>query len=276
MVVRTLIEKAIQKATKIFQIKVPMIIDEKPLPNKPSLEQMGYYDCYKDRVVIYINKIQQVVSTFGLELEKMITSVVCHEIGHAKQARIFEDNQVCPWIIQKHRKCCVKLEGVEIPLKITDISFVNNWVQDFCVNKELFDCGIADISVKVRVKDLKLEGPRDIVSYVRMKHLPMDITLYEFGGLSDSERERLKQTIKNCISEKWDTTYDLMKSLHFAGINEYLEVIETLIADIFGQKTCFLPKDSRLIFEGKNRPSFWNKNNYNVLQVFPKDMRARR
>jgi len=80
-----LLKNAVKKAKSIFSINVPLIINEERLPNKPLLEQMGYYDCYEDKVIIFINKIQQTVSEFNLDQEKMITYYVCHEFGHAKQ-----------------------------------------------------------------------------------------------------------------------------------------------------------------------------------------------
>ena len=265
-----LLKNAEEKAATIFRLDVPLIINEKSLPKKPISEQMGYYDCYKDKIILYINKIQQVASMFNLNLGKMVTHCVCHEFGHAKQARLFEDNQVCHWKIHKDPLCRIEIESVRIAVKLEEINLVNNWLQDFCIDRELYRHGIPNALAKLMIKDLELTGPEEIVTYVRMKSLPRNITLYEFGDLSDSEKNYIETTIKDSIGKDWDTAYNIMKSLELTEIDAYRNVIKIFIETIFRQNAYYLPITRDRIFEGRDRPSFWSETQYDVLHVIPK------
>ena len=98
-------------------------------------ERLGEYNYYEDNITIYINKIQYLTKKYKLNIEKMINYSICHEYGHAKQARIFEEQQYFPNLIGKYRKRVYDLEGRKIFPKDLH-QFITNLL-DFCINKEL-------------------------------------------------------------------------------------------------------------------------------------------
>lgn len=267
-----LLKKTERTAKTIFDIDVPLRINEENLPAEPHSESMGDYDFYKDEITIYINKIQQTANRYDLDLEKIITYVMCHEHGHTKQARISEANRLFPPYIIMNKRCAMSIDGTKIPVEYKDVSPVINWLQDFCIDKELHKHDISNVWVKFRMEDLKLNpvGSKVVLKYVRMKYLPLDMEFYEFGELSNSERKEYEETIKDSVGEKWDSVHDIMKLLHFTNIDAYKNVFGTIIETIFKQSVEFWLQSTEEIFKGKSRPSFWKEIRYLVSVITPK------
>jgi len=273
--VSELVSRAGEKAKAIFKVQVSLAVNNESLPPKSFPPPFcAYYNCYKDEVTVYTRRMQQVAEMHDLDLDKMVAYIICHEYGHAKQARIFESSQICPWYLRMRPQCIVELSGVGIPLERADVNFVIDGLLDFCVDKELHKHGISIPWAKSRLRDLKLKpgNADEAFLYVRTKELPVDISFYEFGELSDSEKEAMKVAITEWVGGRWDKVYRLVGTLEFWDPNRYCNVLETLITVLFGQCVAFLLTSSALIFRGRNRPSFWDNNQYFVPHVMPKSV----
>jgi len=258
-----LIKEAEEKAISIFDIKIPLTINEEEFHSVS--EPLGEYNYYEDNIAIYINKIQYLTKKYELNIEKMINYSVCHEYGHAKQARIFEEQQFFPIMIGKYRKCVYDFERIKISSEDFH-QFITNLL-DFCINKELKNFEIVDPAVKIALDYLEPSGPEEYVQFILTKNLPKHIGYYEFSGLSESERNDMKSRIVNHVGEKWDYTCEIMRSLEFSNVENYIKKQSKLIEYLLKQRVYYKELSSEEIFRGRNRPTFWNKTSYFVTVI---------
>ena len=84
------------KGESIFEIQATLLLEKTPLHDFNAAtytETLGRYDIVDDIEIIYSKRIDEYCKKSRLDSDAVLLNTVCHEIGHAKETRLFEKAQ---------------------------------------------------------------------------------------------------------------------------------------------------------------------------------------
>lgn len=118
-----------EEAKQIFGVEPPFILDKSR--NEELGEYVWRYDVYK----IFYKRIKTLCQKYDVDFESIICFCLCHETGHAKEQRLFEEIGFFPNI--------TKTQGEMVLTKIES----TNYVLPSREFDNIFSCGISDFSI---------------------------------------------------------------------------------------------------------------------------------
>jgi hypothetical protein len=279
--------RAQQIGEKIFGIQIPVLLEGDfnayDLTQQAYIGTLGRYDFQNDIVRIYAKQIRSFCRKYNMDFESSFVHHVCHELGHAKEARLFEDSGIFPYRFNIISYCPIKLNSHHYLLNNVKIGGRGLYkvfmlgIQDYSIERELQKYGIKDRFSKLRVWNI--QNLQKVVHLPEQKHrltvealslLPLDICHYVYGELTQEEQLLIEKYYKSLIGDKWSSALRIMDDLQFGNAKKYVDVVCKLFEGILGLNI-FLGENYRaeLFKRYKHIPQFWNKRSYQVFYIVP-------
>jgi hypothetical protein len=279
--------KAQDVARQIFGIQVRFILDnEKILSGDASTlttinEKYGEYYWVNDTYKIYYKKIKIFCLKHNVDYRSMIRFCLCHEVGHGKDERLFEEIGFFPHTIRMPSKGAIKIETKAY--SDPDIrKFYHRFIGgifDFSVNKELLKYEMKNPFEKSAFSDKetgKIFKPKfdtkELGVLDSLLNLPLNLDTYEHGGLEEGEKKVLKEAQPKVVVNKWEKALSTLRSIDFFDPNSKVRVIIELLEEILGIQTYLtitelenLLSDYQIKY--RRLPKFWSKESYEVLRI---------
>jgi hypothetical protein len=280
-----------ERGEQIFGLRVPFILDRSEMPagfsNQTQIQTLANYDFKIDLLRIFYRRINSVCEMYDLDCDMAFLHVFCHELGHSKEARLFEEAAIFPYRFNFFSfGCPVRIDSQTHDLNSINISGRRFYelfmfgIQDYCVNKKLQESGIKNPLSKTCILSLPEIQMNELTSEQRhelvirsLLLLPHNVDIYTNGGLRASEMEMLKGFHEKLVGAKWDLASDIMKDLEFGVQEKYVSVLRELFEGILETHVFQRwQKSSNLFATYKTIPGFWRKNRYRVFYVAPRDL----
>jgi hypothetical protein len=273
-----------EEAKQIFGVEVPFILDaNKKLDRNNCLvsriEKLAEYDWHCDANRIFYKRIKILCQKYDVDFNSVIYFCLCHETGHAKEQRLFEEIGFFPNTIRRLP------EGVPIKIESTNYVLTSRGFYD------IFSCGICDFSINEELAKHNIKnqlakkmffdttGLQPVNSHTEeewhkfvldcLLRLPLVLTVYEHGELNESERRTLKESQEEVIGDKWEKTLLKLKSTEFFNPKSKIDVILELLENILGIPAFLGINQKREILFNRysTLPKFWNKEGYRVMYL---------
>jgi len=274
---------------RIFGIKSTLLLEKKPLSDlllPTYTETLGKYDFVNDIIQIYYKRIESHCEKLHIDADSVLLNTICHEIGHAKEARLFEKENLFPYRFNV-------FQG-NFPIIINSRSFDLNriWLgKDFY---KIFLIGIQDYAIDAELRKNNIETP---LSHIEVQNIPEiqklnvekeqwdrlcletllllshRVNLFANGGLIEQEKKKLEKYNKAIVGDKWNFTVETMKRLEHNSLRNYPDVLCKLFEENLGLKIFQKMENSKTIFDCyKNKPELWTSDNYRVFYLAPMDI----
>ena len=273
-------------AKQIFGIKVPFVLDNKEelvYTSSPASVNTTWaeYNWLTDVEKIFSKKIYTFCRKHSVDFESMICFCLCHETGHAKEQRLFEESGFFP--IALPIEVYAKIESTNYVFTRSELlRMFMGGIFDFSVNKELLKNNLKNPFARKAYLDketlrtseftTKKEGYSSDLRYrYLILNLPLVLDLYEHGGLNESERRTLKENQEKEIGDKWEKTLLKLKSIEFFDAKSKRDIMLELFENTLGIQHAYLVSNvnrKNLLPTGYSElPKFWNKDSYCVMHL---------
>jgi len=267
--IQKLIEDAKKIAIELFNLDVKIELDD-----STDDGSSGHYDFYQDRVFIHLKFIEWLSSQYSeFDLKEFIYHTVSHEIGHAYQARLFENCSVFPYTLRISSNSKTTFDSIPMSTRefSNEFNYFINSIFDYSVDLRLFENGLSDQTAKKRVvkilsRTTKVKDPKE---QLRKKietffDLPTQIHDYKFGTITPLERDKLIESGFEIVGkELWNHTLELLNCLSLGNEKNYPEVVSKLLDTLFIVDSRWKKMSKKSI--STVLPPFWNKSSYYVL-----------
>ncbi len=270
---------------RIFGLRIPYLLDGISIKSNKSFTSinttLGYYQWEYDLLTLYHKRIEALSQKYHVDYKQLFTFCFCHEVGHAKQQRLFESIGYFP------NKFKIWPEGVAVEIESTKylvtekfpVSSKPFWdafscyIQDFAINKVLLQNAMQNelcrpMAFDISAPAISNDVPRQFIVLESLAMLPHDIDVYEHGGLLQDEKRLFVESKKKILGDKWDIAYALLRKIEFAHPESILEVTIKMFKDILGVHASFgySPQRRSFLFKDYSTvPKYWNKDSYEVL-----------
>ncbi|WP_455369440.1 hypothetical protein [[Eubacterium] cellulosolvens] len=272
MIKNSLIESAIERATDIFKIRVPV-----KTTTKRQFIGPARYDFMKDSVELIPTFIEEYCSKFNSK-EKLITYAICHEFGHAKESRCFAQGEIFPFYLK-----ISKISKITKPIAISlhslnnPIGYIMNGLIDYSIDSELKNYGIKNVAARYKINliekyllsknSAKKSMPTEKLQ--ALFNLTIDIGYYDFAELTIPEKKVIFDYYKyNELFHKWSSIKSIMESRNFGEVDRFYEIMQSIFLELLGIKIS-MNSHSRAELTAKfgSLPDFWEKDVYNILYI---------
>jgi len=278
-----------QKAKQIFGIEVPFIVDTKQAINSYAfealrLEKLAQHYWQYDVAKVFHKKIGFLCKEYSIDFKSVILFCVCHETGHAKEQRLFEEIGFFPNTFR------ILPEGVPITIESSDYVLSSHrigemeyhevfsfGIRDFSINKELAKHNIRNELAKKGffgnrgLKDFNVSTREQWHNYVldHLLLLPLTIDVYEHGGLCEEEKRVLREAQEKVIGDKWEKALSKLSCIEFFSPKSKRDITMELFKNTLGVPA-FLGchQDRKILFRNYSSiPKYWNKKAYQVMYL---------
>jgi hypothetical protein len=248
-------------AKQIFGIKLPFVLEEKaelsygaPFGSVNAI--LGEYYWQKDIERIYCRRIRTFCEKYELDYNSVIQFCLCHETGHAKEQRLFEEIDFFPNTITWRYH-----------------PFISG-ICDYSVNKELLKNDIKNPFERkafldketLRTVFVNTKEAKDNFHFNSLLNLPYNIDAYEHGGLSDDEKIGFKESQEKEIGDKWEKALSKLRSIDFFEPKSKLDIILDLYNEILEIPVPLCKVKTEILrLKFQTIPKFWRKSTYNVI-----------
>jgi hypothetical protein len=247
-------------AKQIFGLKVPFLLDQ-----QAELEYSARYGAVNatpaeyywtlDYARIYSRRIKTLCKKYELDCNLFTQFCLCHEMGHAREQRLFEEIGFFPNTINK-----------PYHLFIAGIC-------DYSINKELLKHGLKNPFERrafldkdtQRSASITTKAERDELHFNLLLNLPLTLDVYDYGGLTNEEKAGLKEGYEKLIGNKWEKAHTKLRQIDFFNAESKLDTIVELYGEILEQYLELRRENTRLLRLRNPLPDFWHKSAYNVL-----------
>lgn len=274
--------EAQKEAKKFFGIEVPLILDTRHKLEWDTLlvskaVGLAEYDWHYDVNRVFHKKISTLCEKYDVDFELVICFCICHETGHAKEQRLFEEIGFFPNTMKRlPNGVCLKIENAMY--LTTNHSLYDRFscgISDFSINELLSEHNIKNQLAKKIFLDTTNQSPnaqreeRSILVLDTLLHLPIVLDIYEHSDLDENQKRILKESQENIVGDKWEQTLSTLRRINFF---DPLSTIETKI-DLFKKTlgiSAFLgskEKSETLFSHYSTLPKFWNKKEYRVMYL---------
>lgn len=280
--------RAQEKGERIFGIHIPFLLEEDFIPQdfarQTYIGMLGNYDFKNDVIQIYSKALKDLCKRYSINFDSAFLHIFCHELGHAREARIFEEASIFPYrfkIIPTQMRIMLGSRSYELNnIRIGRKDFYEVFmfgVRDYGIEKELKKYGIENPLPKISVWALQniqknglTEEQRNRLVIELLLLLPYYVCVYAHGRLTESEREFMEGYFKDLIGDKWKFALKTMNNLEFGSPKKYVSVVCKLFERVL-ELHVFLgwEKNKELFRRYKTIPQFWSKNSYQVFYLCP-------
>lgn len=272
---------------QIFGIEIPFLLDRsgEVRTNKLSpthIETLGEYVWQNDVMRIYYNRIKSLCSRYNVNFNSHFLFCFCHEIGHAKEDRLFEEAGYFPNTFRVWRfGIPIKIESNTYDLSAVSLEkkqffdIFSCGIHDFAIDSELEKHGIKDALSRRFFFDTKKVGyNKDVPTDVQRHKLILDsllllpkiLDIHEHGELSENEQRTMRENYEEIIGEKWDGALKILKNIEILNPQKTVEIMLALFEKILGVHAISIEKSSESIFaDHPILPRFWNKDSYRII-----------
>jgi len=257
-------------AKKMFGFDTPLKVDEE---NKT---EAGHYDFRSDTAYVHPKFFQNMNKKYAnIDLKKLVEHTVCHEIGHAFDARQFALRGIFPYVVKISDRSIATIASY--PLKTNKfkeaIIYLINSILDYSIDKKIWEeSRFCDQTAKIRMRKIRTylhnsagnegEGLRRAVEL--FFDLPTFVHDYQFGDIDPPDRNAIKRCCIAYLGEKaWNTNPNLLKELRIGDARKFYDIIPLLFRGLLDLTAFWKPEKRENICE--NLPSFWNQTTYELL-----------
>lgn len=238
------------------------------------------YDPFFDRVEFHLKWIEKIAKEFPQIIDDEIDFAVLHELGHAKEARIYEEKGLFPY----SRNILTDIPPGEISEVFNIVDTFFDGIEDYKVEKKLFENGFLkpltwfQQALPNMEQVLKKPGCEVLGRDTAFMNLPLSMCSYKFCSLSNAQKRVIKSYYLKFLGKRlWEEMVETIDTLEFGKVNTTVEVASALIHDFFGWTVTLgsiRRKDLELIVKEQHKfaggfmlPSFWRKNNYSYYSI---------
>ncbi|MCW4010712.1 MAG: hypothetical protein NWF05_08850 [Candidatus Bathyarchaeota archaeon] len=205
-----------EKAKQIFGLKVPFFLDGRveAFSNINSVMrgiELADHDWHYDINRIFYKRIVNLSKRYEVDFPSAIRFCICHETGHAKEERLFEEAGFFPY--QKGFMGGVPIEVDSTKYVLGDANFYDSFscgICDFSVNAELAKNGVVNpVSRRIFFDAPEQKAPTPEtkqqwhkVLFDSLCALPHVLNVYEHGELTKDEKAGLKESQERIIGVK--------------------------------------------------------------------------
>jgi hypothetical protein len=265
-----------EEAKQIFGIQVPFILDtNKDLDysnsSMPRTVILGEYKWNYDIIRIFHKRISILSQKYDIDFKSMIYFCFCHEIGHAKEQRLFEEIGFFPNTVCTHPEgIFFKIDSLSYVAKNLNYNLFIGGICDFSINKELAKHNIKNQLAKKRYFEPTSFQPPSTHEEARQNtildcllHLPYYIDIYEHGELDEDEKRALQESQETLIGDKWEKTLSELRKIEFFDPKSKIGIILELFENTLGIQA-FLNK---VEISHSRLPKFWTKSDYQIMHL---------
>lgn len=148
-----------------------------------------------------------------------------------------------------------------------------NSIQDFGIDKTLNKYGVRDQIARLDLKRPKntrssLYSSTDKTDRIKLRlqtifNLPLDISHYTFGDVSDADKKEIHELAESFIGAKnWRRCVDLISNRSFGDVKGYKQMVTTYMHEFLGVTASF---KKRLRSDFGELPDFWGAETYEAL-----------
>jgi len=276
---------------QIFGIEVPFLLKGDIEPESATLTsqigKLGEHDWRYDVITVFHNRIRSLCAKHKIDFNSVFLFSFCHEVGHAKEQRLFEEVGFYPNTFKvPPQGILIKIESKEYCLRSLPIAgkefydIFSCGIQDFAINKELAKHGIRNkIAKKVffspdddshllsQSPSICTELQKGNLIIERLSLLPIVIDIYENGELTENEKINLKAAQKEIMGNKWETTLSLLREIEFFNPRRTKEITLELFNKTLEVPAWLGPCYRDSFGKRSTIPRFWNKDCYEVIRL---------
>lgn len=270
---KTIDVKALEAGAELgqsaFGINIKPGIDEGTCTSDAAM-----YDFMTNGITVFARGIEKAIEAGAVEFQ-VVRHAVAHELGHAREARSFAERGLFPYRIYFGSSCTVVAQGGRVSAKRFDsyFSFLVNSIQDFAIDKKLSQYGVKDQIAKLDLKRTRetrssLDSSSDQKERFRlllqtMFNLPLDISHYTFGDITEEDRQEIRELAESFLGKKkWQEGLDLISGRAFGDVERYKQVLATYLREFLTVTATFRKRPRS---EFGELPAFWNADSYEAL-----------
>ena len=255
------IQEIIKKGKKFWKVNVEFLLE--------SLEttHLATYNPYFDHIDFHSRYIAKNRLKFPDIIDEEVRFAILHELGHAKEARIYEENSLFPWYREILFPTRPKPKEEAGAVKV--ISNVFDQIDDFKVERKLYESGYPKPKTVWLLKALrwmeqatKEKSPADIrEKAAALMNLPLSICSLQFCKLLPEERRIIKSYYFKFLGGKkrWKEILRRLNTLRFGDMNVYKKLIPELFQNFFQYKAKLKSITKK---ELELKANLWKKQNY--------------
>jgi hypothetical protein len=275
------IKGLIDDGRKFWKVDIPFLTE-----NMGEEEGIASYSPFFDRVEFHSKHLAVLEEQFPKLIDKEIEYAVMHELGHAKEARMYEENSFWPFT----RIMAIPSNSgsrYEKEIKQIDHYFFNG-IEDFKVEKKLFNCGYLRTKtirfhrilpyIQSIMKTLAFPTADDMIdAYMNM---PQTLCSYKFcEEISAEEKSIIEEYYVKVFGthEIWKDFVTIIDNLEFGDTGKTINVVSKLLNDLFGYHVSVDSAKKEQIEQSIRKqfgfeddfalPVLWTKNSYQIYRI---------
>lgn len=265
------LEAGAELGQKAFGISIQAKID-----GETRTPHAAMYDFATDGITVFANGIEKAVEAGG-DAFHVVRHAVAHELGHAREARYFAEGGLFPYRLYIRPDCVIVAQGERLSANRFSSLFggLINTIQDFAIDKTLSQYGVKDQIARLDLKRTKdtlnsLGSSSDKFERIRLRlqtvfNLPLDISHYTFGDITETDRKGIRELAEKFIgTKKWREALDLISGRGFGDVEGYKQMVASYMREFLGVTAIFrnIPR-----LEFGNLPNFWNAGVYEAVHL---------
>lgn len=276
--------RAQEISDRIFGLKIPFILDGESIPkSSKSITSvstiLGYHEWEYDIMRIFYKKIKSFTEKYRVDYTSVFQFCFCHEVGHAKQQRMFEEIGYFPNKFKMWPEgVIVEIESAKYALTRFSVSGKEFWdvfscgILDFAINKELSKNLMINkltrpMALDTSAPPMQAKIPRNYLVLESLLLLPHNIDTYQHGGLLDDEKRQFMESKKETVGDKWNSALTILRNIKYSNPENTLNTIIKMFHDILGIHAFLgFPEDRKYLFRDYPAvPNYWSKDGYRLI-----------
>lgn len=241
--------------------------------------EAGHYEFMTDIGYLHCKFCEMFIGKYrNADLKRLIEHTVCHEIGHAFDARCFAKSGIFPFVTKISDQSIVNMISFRVKMNHflkKGIGDLINSIFDYSIDKKIMnELELSDQTATIRMERIRMylnDPPKDDEENRRriaelLFNLPTYIHDCRFGDTIGSDKDLTKQCCMKYLDErKWDSTSDLLNVLSVGDPMRFKAVAPVLLKNLFGLRAFWKTEKREDICN--SIPIFWDKEAYDLLYI---------
>lgn len=251
--------------------------------NRKKTTSIASYEPFHDRIEFHLRCINKLSKEFPDFIHKEMEFDIFHELGHGKEARIYEENGLFPYAFPILSKRPMPADVRSEINKI--IKNMQSSIDDYKVDKKLFKNNILISSstwfsqaITNMEKILEKPGYEMRDRQTALMNLPLTLCSFKFSKLSNEQKRVIRSYYQKFLGKrKWKEALKNFEILEFGQINTTVDTFIELINEFFNWTVSLnniSKKELETIIMKKQGitvdyklPNFWKKDNYSHYSI---------
>lgn len=265
------IQKIIDEAKNFWKIDVEFSVENS------ETDCLASYYLDTDHIKFHLRYIEENRQKFSELIDEEIKFMIFHEVGHAKEARIYEENGlVWDYITIKAQQSSKILERASKYI----LRFINA-IDDLKVERKLYESGyqkprtISLITslplIEQALKTKSSSNPQE--KAIALQICPKILDEIQFSRLSANEKRMITSYGRKFLGGKkrWEEIVKKLETIRFGDIEGYKEIMPEIFYDLFRYKVKVVSAPKKEIELKSNKKYFsglWKKQNYSYFEIY--------